>query len=126
MRHNGIRSIVIENIDALVPRDKNLDAPFATLWAREESLTHAVISEEVPPSLLLCELPKVANFEPVMVTLVDPEAGGREPAELTKTGAMNDMAFVINDLKPSVSVIGRFGPQPALDLETMADSEIHT
>jgi len=61
-------------------------------------------------------------------TLIDPETGGTELALLakpTRMGAKKDIAFVATDLKSRDAVICRLVPEPALDFETMADSEIH-
>ena len=91
-----------------------------------ESLTHSVESDEVPPYTVLCEIPFLPNLKPINVEQMDPETGGAEPDNPTGAGMLNDTALVIKDIKFNEAVNDNFGPEPTLDLETMAESDTHT
>jgi hypothetical protein len=109
---------------ALIETDKAFDTPEGPFKKSTESLIHAVAKEHVPPKTVLCEIPVMANFRPMMVELTDPEAGDTE-TEKNTTGILNDAEFVTKDTKFNETLVDNFGPYPIWDLETMEDSDNH-
>ena len=105
---------------------KDLDAPDGIFCERTESLTQRVANEEVPFNKLRCEIAALANFEPAMTLLTDPETGSTMDGTLAGAGAVNVITFEINELDSKETSNDRLRPKPELALETMEDSETQT
>ena len=112
--------------DTLATTGKDLDAPDGIFCERTESLTQKVANEEVPLKELLCEIAALANFEPAMTLLTDPETGGTKDGRVAGAGAVNEIAFETNELDSKETSNDKLRPKPELALETMEDSETQT